>query len=240
MAKKSADKKTATTTRKRRTKAGAPGAAAASDGTPGAGHNSERASRLAIEQERALFLTHRSAWASYRAKIDIAEKFGDDVKAALKSDGFTVKQFQIADQLGKPKGEARVIGEITDRLKVARWLGHPAGKQLDMFEEPDRTPIVDRARDQGKMASMENRAARPQDAGYSPDTEAFRAYMDGFHQHQGEIAGAGLRKPGEGVTSGEPLTRSEFNQRLKEQTAIGDAIATGGEEEWPADDVVQH
>ena len=43
------------------------------------------------------------------------EKIERDVKAALKADGFTVKQMQIADQLLSVKGEAKVTGEVEDR-----------------------------------------------------------------------------------------------------------------------------
>ena len=76
-------------------------------------------------------------------------------------------------------------------LQVARWLGHPMGAQLDMFEAPDRTPIADRAYDEGKQASIENRSAKPS---YAPETEAYRSYMSGYHDHQRELAG-GLKAP---------------------------------------------
>lgn len=121
----------------------------------------------------------------------MVEAFGVEVKAALREDGFTVKLFDIADALGTVKGEARVVGEVKDRLQVARWMGHAMGNQLDLFEEPDRTPSDDVAYDQGKMASMENRAAKPP---HDPSTSQYKAYMAGFHDHQRQLAG-GIKAP---------------------------------------------
>jgi hypothetical protein len=165
-----------------RTKPDAPGADAASKG-----HNGPPP--LTADEERELFATHRSAWNGWQAKLKQIEKTGKDVKAALKSDGFTIAQMKIADQLAND--DTKVKAEVENRLKVARWLGHPMGAQLDMFA--DRVPISDRAFEEGKQASIEDRPAKP---GYDPDTEAYRNYMAGYHEHQREIVG-GMKAAGD-------------------------------------------
>ena len=114
-----------------------------------------------------------------------------DVVSALKADGFTKKQMQIADDLGTVKGAVKIETEVSDRLKVARWIGHALGAQMDLFEQPDRTPAVDIAYDEGKRASMTNARAKPD---YAPSSPQYAWYMAGYHDHQRELAG-GIRAP---------------------------------------------
>lgn len=157
----------------------------------GPGHNSHDEKVLTSDEQRKLFLTHRTTWNQWKAKRAVVDKIESDMKAALKNDGFSVKQMKIADQLADPKTETKVISEVDDRLRVARWIGHSLGSQLDLFETPDRTPSVDIAYDAGKMASMQNERASPS---YAPGTEQHAAYMRGYHDHQRELAG-GIKAP---------------------------------------------
>ena len=121
-----------------------------------AGHNQ------AEDAIRENFLQHRGVWNQLTAKQKLLDKQWQDAKAALKADGHKVVQMKIADALsGSARAEARVYGEVEDRLKVARYIGHKLGAQYDLFAQPDRTPAVDVARDQGKQASMENEPKKP-------------------------------------------------------------------------------
>lgn len=170
-----------------KTKPGAPGAV-------GPGHNSDAGDdkpKLTPDEEQALFLNHRTAWSGLEAKRKVFKKFEDEVKAALKNDGFTIKMMKIADDLTTVKGEAKIEAEVEERLKVARWIGHPLGAQMDLFEQPDRTPSVDRAYEEGKRTSMENKRAKPS---YAPETEQYRSFMAGYHDHQRELVG-GMKAP---------------------------------------------
>ena len=171
--------------RKSKTKASVPGA------MPGIGDNSGDKPTLTDDQRRELFLHHRTKWNQLRAKRAVHDDNMDEFKSDLKADGFTLKQMKIADELADIKGEAKVKSEVSDRLQVALWIGHPLGAQLDLFAQPDRTPITDRAYDEGKMASMQNQPAAPN---FAPETEAYRSYMAGYHEHQREIVG-GMKAP---------------------------------------------
>ena len=177
-----------------KTKADAPGA----DTMAGIGHNS--ADDRSSDEIRALFLQHRGPWIAAQANLTMAKKRVADVVAALKQDKFTKKQFELADALDTISGEARITSEVSDRLQVARWLGHPMGAQMDLFNEPDRTPIIDRAYDEGKAASMANKPAKP--GNYAPGTDAYAAYLEGFHDHQRELAGGIKASPS--TNGGEP------------------------------------
>jgi hypothetical protein len=204
-----------------KTKRSAPGAAAVQDGME---HNSKDA-RTADEIQKG-FLQHRQEWNRWMAKAKVLGKLEKEVKANLKSDGYTVKQMQIADQLlGSPQAEAKVQGEVTDRLQVAQWVGHPMGAQMDLFAQPDRTPAVDRARAAGKIASMEDKPRKPP---HSPETEQAAAWYAGYDAHQHDLHkgfkktkpdGNGSKEPAAEVTSGERVTRSEFKERMSTMTA---------------------
>lgn len=204
-----------------KTKANAPGAAAVQAETKSLiGDNS-----LTDKERQDLFLKHVGLLAAAKDKLANVVAGVRNAKKRIKGDGFTVAQVEDAIEMQTPEGEEKIKALIEESLQAARWVGVAWGTQLDMFNgEPDRTPIADRAYSEGERASMGNKPAKPD---YSPDTEAYRRYMDGFHAHQATI-GKGFKKPKpdanggekpEEVTSGERVTRSEFKQRLQEATA---------------------
>lgn len=111
-----------------------------------------------------------------------------------KRDGFIQNDFDTAILVETPEGEARVREDIGRLLRAAQMGGSTLGNQLDLFNEPDRTPAVDIARSEGQKASMENKAALPP---YDPSTPQYRAYMEGFHEHQATLASFKAINPAE-------------------------------------------
>jgi hypothetical protein len=163
----------------------APKAAKAKAPSPGKGHNKGPTDRNQ-DDIREGFLVHRGTWNQLTAAQKALDKRWTDCKAALKADGYKVIQMQIADDLsGSPKQEAKVHAAVHDRLQVAQWVGHPMGNQLDLFAQPDRTPAVDRSRDEGKQASMENKPCKPP---YDPSTPQHQAWIEGYQEDQARIA----------------------------------------------------
>ncbi len=151
----------------------------------GKGHNKPPAGPNP-DDIREAFLVHRGTWNQLTAAQKALDKRWTDAKAALKADGYKVIHMQIADDLaGSPKQEAKVHAAVHDRLQVAQWVGHPMGAQLDLFAQPNRTPAVDRARDEGKQASMENKPCKPS---YDPSTPQYQSYMEGYQEDQARIA----------------------------------------------------
>lgn len=185
MAKKASGAKAPKATGKPR---GGPKKVPSADGAVGKNHNETRPDDDAM---RALFANHASAWDQWKAKLKVVEKIETDVKAALKNDGFKVQQFKIRDALlAGPKSEAKIHAEVKDRLLVAKWIGHPMGSQLDLFEQPDRTPAVDRARDEGKQTAMDHGRASPP---YAPGSPQYTQWLEGFHEEQERQVRAGIK-----------------------------------------------
>jgi len=62
-----------------------------------------------------------------------------------------------------------------------------------MFLEPDRTPAVDIARDEGERDALAKQPAKPK---YDPSTPQHKAYMDAWHHaNSGLAAGMGKLHP---------------------------------------------
>ena len=174
-------------------------------------------------EAKSLFLQHNKEIEIQRAKLARA---GSDLRNLYKSakaqGGFEKADFDYAAEVKTAEAEAKTRAKIVRRLQIARYMGSDLGAQLDFFNEPDRTPAVDRAYNEGETASMQNEKAAP---AYAPDTEQFRMYMTGFHDHQAKLA-KGIKKSDEQaekaaaqqkaedakefVTSGQPMTRSDF------------------------------
>lgn len=180
---------------------------------------------LTFDEQQALFLSHRGPIVAAKAKFDAAKKALDELYAAAKKEGIPKKQFEIAADLAAGlKKEAKRRADVETVLRVARYIGHAMGEQFDLFSQPDRTPLVDRAYQEGRQASLENRAAKPD---YAPDTEAYRAYMAGFHDDQKKL-GQGFKSPeigkdGEPIKSGSFVPRSAFSKTALDAGVTGPA-----------------
>lgn len=215
---------------KTKTKPDAPGAVDAAPPAPGDNSgNNTKASRLTDSEERELFGSHRSVWNGLLAKQKLLDEQWARAKGALKSDGFKVLHMQIADQLITPKGEKKVHADVKDRLWVARMIGHALGRQMDLFEAPDRTPAVDRAYDEGRTASIDNQPR--QCAQYHETTEQFREFMRGYNDHQEELiarvgtGGAAIQTTSapkaeeasddDATDAASVVSRAEFHNRLQ-------------------------
>jgi hypothetical protein len=138
---------------------------------------------------RALFLADKARYAKLK---DAASKAAQALRAhgkVIKSDGFTVRQIQLAIQLETPEGEAEFRSLIANDLLAAQYAGAAIGSQLSLFLEPDRTPSVDMAFDEGTKDCLEGKAAKP---GYDPSTEQHRWYMEGYHAETERRVKAGI------------------------------------------------
>ena len=152
-----------------KTKSDVPGAKALA----GIGHNSG--------EQRETFLHHRTNWRAAMAAKALADKRVSDLKKLLKRDGFTVKQFQIADDLETVTGEEKLTTLVRSIQQVAVWQDHPLGRQLDMFQ-PSAVPFPFEA---GRLASMSNKPRKPP---HAPGTESYDQWMNGYAEHQSELA----------------------------------------------------
>ncbi len=144
------------------------------------------------EAIQASFLQHRNLWNNAIAKLKVAEKALKEVVADAKAEGFLKLHFQIADALtAGPKKEAKVVGEVKNRLQVARWIGHAMGKridlnQLDLFapDKPAGDP-VQAAYEDGERAGLGGVTANV--PGQYSANELSQAWLSGHHKGQSTL-----------------------------------------------------
>ena len=151
----------------------------------------KKAHNIVDPEQRKLFLVHRDQYASLKEKADnAANKLRSYVKT-IKGDGFSVMQIKDAIWLSTPEGEAEFKAEMANRMLAAAYVGADIGEQLSLFLDPSRTPLIDRAYKEGQACAMQNKAAVPK---YDPSTEAYRAFMEGYHAEQERQIKAGIKK----------------------------------------------
>lgn len=124
--------------RKPKTKADAPGAAP----PPPAGdnHDDGKPNGLTDAERQQLFCQGIDQVLAAKAKLATATADFRNARKRMKADGFALKEVDAAVTLSGDDGESKLHEEIAARLRAARWLGLALGSQLEMFEQPDRTP----------------------------------------------------------------------------------------------------
>lgn len=146
-----------------------------------------------------LFLADKNALISGKEKLDKAVAAIRNIKKRIKSNGFTVKMVEAAILMETEEGEEKIRTETAQLLQAAKWVGVPWGSQIDMFQEPDRTPAVDKSFDAGKRASMED---KPRKAPHAQESPQARAWYAGYDEHQAELHKGFKKKNGsDNVTS---------------------------------------
>ena len=76
------------------------------------------------------------------------------------------------------EGEAAVKAGIERQFRAARYMKVSLASQLEMF--PDRMPVDDRARGEGKTSAMEGNAL--ENVPHAPGTAQYQSYCDGWHE----------------------------------------------------------
>lgn len=149
---------------------------------PEAGHNSA----LSEAEKQALFLR---GLAELEQMIEEKNEIVSDIRNQRKrmvSYGFKAYEIDYALKLRKEEDD-----EMSERrrneARIARFLNHPIGSQLDWVEEIDRTPAVDKAFEAGKVAGEQGKSAQPP---HSPGTDQEQAWLRGWHEGQDIIASA--------------------------------------------------
>lgn len=147
----------------------------------------------------------------------------------LKADGFEKFEIDFAIQLRrstkKEDGDAIETDKWRKMVRIAAFLGHPIGTQPDLFDQPDRTPIVDKAFEDGKQMGLEGK--HPPEVDGSP---VGQARMAGWHEGQkvhSETIGRGNGKPPRAASEDEkkldtledakPGEAQSYPDKLKEQ-----------------------
>lgn len=115
--------------------------------------------------------------------------FGKIIKSDLGPKGLQDIKDLIA--LSTPEGEAVMKAEMERQARVMRWMNIPIGSQGALFGEEDRTPLTERAFNEGKRQGL---AGESCDNPHHHTTEAHRSYNDGWAAGQEAKATAGFQK----------------------------------------------
>lgn len=159
-------------------------------------------------QKRALFLSDKDKYAKAIERQKSATAAVRNAAKTIKADGFSMRQIKLAIQLETPEGEAEFRSLIANDLLAAQYQGAAIGAQLSLFLEPDRTPAVDMAYDEGQKDAMEGKSAKP---GYDPSTAQHARYMDGFHDVTAKRIAGGIGKLEKPDADGVPPRASDMN-----------------------------
>lgn len=166
--------------------------------------------------KRELFLSDKR---KYKTLADAVASATGKLRAhvkTIKSDGFTVDQIKVGIQVETPEGEAELRSELQALLLAAKYSGSSLGKQLDLFSEPDRTPSVDIAADEGQRDSMEGKTAAPK---YDPSTPQHASYMKAYHDETERRVKEGIKPVAEPSTKLIPKAAKDASVKAKADAA---------------------
>ena len=140
---------------------------------------------------RELARHHRDKYVKLKDRLGKVQAdlrvFGKEVKA----DGLSMRQIKLMVELSTPEGEAAWRMTIANDLIAAQYQGAAIGQQLTLFLEPDRTPAVDRAYDEGVQDSIDGKAAKPD---YHPSVPQHQEYLRGYADETDRRVKAGIKK----------------------------------------------
>ena len=137
------------------------------------------------------FIEARDHWKGLDDRANSAAAKRRQYQGEIKSLGFSMGQIKDSLLLATPEGEAEFKAMIANRLLAAAYSDADIGEQLTLFLDHNRTPAVDRAFKEGQTCAMKNEAAVPK---YDPNTEQYRAFMEGYHEEQARQVKAGIGK----------------------------------------------
>ncbi len=140
---------------------------------------------------RELARNHRDRYVRLKEALSKAQRNMQAFGKEVKGDGFTMRQIKLMHELSTPEGEAAWRMTIANDLIAAQYQGAAIGSQLSLFLEPDRTPAVDIAFDEGVQDCMDGKPAKP---GYDPSVPQYQRYLEGFVQEQERRLVTGIKK----------------------------------------------
>jgi ribosome modulation factor len=160
----------------------------AKDGeTPAVGHNT---AELSETEKQALLVR---GIADLETMIEEKNEIVAEIRTQRKrliSYGFEAFEIDYALKLRKDTDDEAIARRRREEV-IARFLNHPIGTQPELpLDGIDRTPAVDKALIDGKIAGAEGKTAH---SPFSPGTEQDQSWMKGWHEAQASLA-SGFQK----------------------------------------------
>jgi hypothetical protein len=155
---------------------------------------------MSDDQLYSLTETHRQKYELVLEAKNKANKalidYGKIIKSNLGATG--LQDIKDLISLDTPEGEATMKAEMERKVRVLRWMGCPIGSQGALFADADRTPITERAFNEGKRQGL---AGEPIDNPHHHTTEAHRSHVAGFASGQKTLATKGFSRLDPDVSS---------------------------------------
>lgn len=153
----------------------------------------QTAASISDDQLYSLTEQHRQKYELVLQKRKDANKalidLGKIIKADLGAKGLQDIKDLIA--LSTPEGEEAMKAEMERQARVMRWMNIPIGSQGALFGDTDRTPITEKAFNEGKRQGL---AGESCDNPHHHTTEAHRFHEQGWAEGQQTKATKGFSK----------------------------------------------
>lgn len=169
---------------------------------------------LSDDQRYSLTEQHKR---KYETLLEAKKKTAKDlmqfckvIKADLGANGLDEIKSLIEGKT--PEGEATIKARIERDMRVLRWMGVPIGSQADLFPTTDRTPITERAFNEGKRQGL---AGENNNNPHHHTTEAHRFHEQGYEAGQAANA-SGFKKLQDAPPKGS-VPREQWAKDLREQ-----------------------
>lgn len=140
-----------------------------------AGHNSE----LTPAEMKALHFHHLRAVMAQKEVLDAARTEYKRLRKVAKSDGIVMADLDFMMRCAELEDVSIVPEELKRRAEIASWYALPVNYQPDMFS--DRTPMDDRAFEEGKAAGLAGKNPEPP---YDAASKAGQRWLEGWHEGQ--------------------------------------------------------
>lgn len=142
--------------------------------------------KLTEAQEQALFFDNLKKVKALKEEMAAVNSQLRNQYKVAKADGFAKKDIDYALKI-EAQSDDEAIADMKRRAMLARWMRIPMGVQPDMFDEPDREPIDEKAEKDGLAAGMKGVDGR---SPYDPGSKNDKAWMAGWHEGQKTLASA--------------------------------------------------
>lgn len=136
-------------------------------------------SRLTAAESRALHFHHFNAIEAQKATVKAAQDVLKKMRKTAKADGCVMADLDYMARCADLEDPSIVPAELSRRAEIASWFALPVNFQPDMFT--DRTPIDDRAFEEGKAAGLRGKDPTP---AYDENSVPGQAWLKGWHDGQ--------------------------------------------------------
>lgn len=143
--------------------------------TPRDGNND---GHLTDAQQQALLAQHVKAVKGWKDELASVNSRLRTAYKSAKADGFPKKDIDFALALENDKGQ--ILEDRARQQQIAKWMSHPIGHQLSMFDQDPR-PLNEKAYDDGHAAGLmaKDMSSNPYDVTSKQGQEWLRGWHDG-------------------------------------------------------------